>query len=100
MTKQTRKDFETWAKLKNYDLLKSRGGSYLYVQSNITWKAWQAATKATYERVQIDLDATASKLAEWTEKSGTLGQKYSPITLGQVELLRDIAAAIRQGGDV
>ena len=89
MTDQTRKDFEAW-----------HGGRYLGLQAFIAESAWQAATKATYERVQIDLDATASKLAEWTEKSGTLGQKYSPITLGQVELLRDIAAAIRQGGDV
>ena len=83
MTNQTRKNFEAWAKIKNYELLKSGGGSYLYIQANIAWKAWQAATLAERERCARVCEKRSMGVREPED----------------VEAL-DCAAEIRQGGDV
>ena len=93
MTEQIRDDFEVWAKLKNYDLLKSGGGSYLYVQANIAWKAWQAATKAERERCAKVCEAWNTAHAKATGDC-----KISDCDM--MSAVQDCAAAIRQGGDV
>ena len=94
MIEHTRDAFEAWWKS---SYLPPCDYKYGVVQEG--WNAWQAATQAAYQHVQIELDDIASKMCEEMARGKTLGQKYNPVTLGQIQILNDVADAIRQGGD-
>lgn len=57
-------------------------------------RCWQAATLAERKNLATAIEVHAEKLHEAMANGTTLGEKHNVITLGNIEILTDVADAI------
>ena len=65
MTKQDRKEFEAWARSKNYNTSIFDDGTYVFADIQVMSDAWLAARRTQSEQVRALVEAAQDMLSGW-----------------------------------